>query len=317
MLGPLMGRDNVHVSLQLPDETWLNFVAPFEAAPPFWSLRFALSVSLMALAVAAFSIWVARRLTAPLRGFAHAAERLGVDVHAPPLPEQGTREVRQATRAFNQMQKRIRRFIDNRTQMFAAISHDLRTPITRLRLRAEFVEDPAQQAKMLADLDEMEAMISSTLSFARDEAGDEPRETVDLVALVARVCDDLADAGLAATFSGEGREPYSCRPIALRRAFSNLIENGANYGERARVSLSAQEGRVLVQIDDDGPGIPEDQMENLFKPFFRLEGSRSRETGGTGLGLTVARTVIRAHGGEITIHNRPEGGLRVEVVLPR
>lgn len=317
MIGDATLGRSLRVSLQLPDRTWLNFVAPTSAEAPFWSLRFVLSMLIMALAVVALSVWVVRRLTAPLAIFARAAERLGVDVNAPPLPETGPGEVRRAARTFNQMQQRLRRYIDDRTRMLAAISHDLRTPITRLRLRSEFVEDGEQQAKMLVDLDEMEAMIASVLTFARDDASAEPREMRDLVALVQSVCDDMADTGRLVAFHHEGRLALACRPVALRRALANVIDNAVKYGDRARVDLNATDERVTILIDDEGPGIPEGEMEKVFEPFYRLEQSRNRETGGTGLGLSVARSIIRAHGGDIVLGKRDEGGLRVEIVLPR
>jgi len=310
--------ETVMVSLSLPDKSWLNFTAPIEKPEPFWSLRFGLSVAVMLSAVAILSAMVVHHLTRPLATFARAAQRLGVDVKAPPLPESGPAEVRQATRAFNEMQNRIRRFVEDRTQMIAAISHDLGTPITRLRLRAEFVEDEEQRQKMLADLDDMEKMVFATLSFARDEAAREPQATLDLRTLLQRVCDDAGDAGHPVVLdTGEDAVPYGCRPVALRRAVSNLIDNAVKYGRQARVSLAQEADAVLITIDDDGPGIPEDRWEDVFKPFHRLEESRSRETGGTGLGLTVARTIFRAHGGDITLSNRDQGGLRVEVRLPR
>jgi signal transduction histidine kinase len=274
-------------------------------------------MSIMLVAVVILSVWVVRRLTARLATFARAAERLGVDVSAPRLPESGPREVRQAARAFNEMQRRIRRFVEDRTQMVAAIAHDLGTPITRLRLRAEYVGDEEQRRKVLADLDEMERMIASTLSFVRDETATEPRQTFDLVSLLQSVCDDLSDAGHTIGFHSEGRLPYECRPIALRRALTNVIENAVKFGNQAWVSLDARDDTVLIAIDDDGPGIPEQYHADVFKPFQRLEDSRSRETGGTGLGLTVARTIVRAHGGDITLNNRSEGGLRVNILLPR
>lgn len=310
--------ETLMVSLQLSDNSWLNFAAPIEAPEPFWSLRFALSMGVMLLAVGILSALVVRHLTRPLGTFARAAQRLGVDVKAPPLPESGPVEVRQAARAFNEMQDRIRRFVEDRTQMLAAISHDLGTPITRLRLRAEFVEDKEQRNKMLADLDDMEKMVFSALSFARDEAASEPHAMVDLRTLLQRVCNDMADAGHAVTLDiGDDAVPYGCRPAALRRALTNLLDNAIKYGRQARVSLDNDQQGLLIRIDDNGPGIPEELQEDAFKPFQRLEASRSRETGGTGLGLTLARTIIRAHGGDITLTNRSEGGLRVEVRLPQ
>jgi len=163
----------------------------------------------------------------------------------------------------------------------------------------------------------MERMIASTLGFARDDAASEPRETVDLVTLLQSICDDMADAGQPVELQAEGRLPYACRRVALRRAFANLIENAVKYGQRARISLEASDDKIMIWIDDDGPGIPDHWLEEAFKPFRRLEGSRSRDTGGTGLGLTVARSIVRAHGGDIALSNRAEGGLRVAVTLPR
>jgi signal transduction histidine kinase len=306
------------VSFQLRDGSWLNFAAPVQSPEPFWSLRFALSMAIMLLAVVVMSALVVRHLTKPLGTFARGAQRLGIDVKAPPIPESGPAEVRQATRAFNEMQSRIRRFVEDRTQMLAAISHDLGTPITRLRLRAEFVEDEDQKQKMLSDLDDMEKMVSSALSFARDEVASEPHARVDLKSLLQRVCDDMVDAGHAITLSiGDDAVPFACRPAALRRALTNIIDNAIKYGRQARVSMEDRRTEILVRIDDEGPGIPEELREEVFKPFRRLEASRSRETGGTGLGLTIARTIVRAHGGDVTLSKLPEGGLRVDVRLPR
>ena len=317
MMGDITLGQSFRISFRLSDETWLNFAAPTTAEAPFWSLRLVLSISVMAAAVVVLSIWIVSRLTAPLATFSRAAERLGMDVNAPPLPETGPREVRRATRTFNEMQQRIRRFIDDRTRMIAAISHDLRTPLTRLRLRSEFIEDEEQQRKMLTDLGEMEAMIGSVLSFARSEAVTEPSETLDLASLVQSICDGLRDTGASVAFGHDGRFSLAGRPLALRRALTNVIENAVKYGDRARVSLSESGADAVVRVDDDGPGIPESEAERVFEPFYRLELSRSRETGGAGLGLCVARTLIRAHGGDVVIRNREEGGLRVEITVPR
>jgi len=271
----------------------------------------------MLSAVAIFSAIFVRQLTRPLERFAQASQQLGVDVTAPPLPEKGPLEIRQATQAFNQMQRRIRRFVEDRTQMIAAISHDLRTPIVRMRLRAEFVDDAEQQQKMLADLEHMEKMVFSALSFARDDSAREPVAMVDFCSMLHRVCDDICDTGFQASLTiREETIACNCRPVALRRAFNNLVENAAKYGGEARVSVTQKDNAIVVTIDDDGPGIPQDRHEDVFKPFYRLEGSRSRETGGTGLGMTVARSIIRAHGGDIVLSNRDEGGLRMEVNLP-
>lgn len=308
----------VRVALPLVDGSWLVFTASDERTGPFNLVRFLVWMGLIGVMIALLSLWAARRLTAPLARFAAAAERFGVEADAAPLPESGPRELRVATHAFNRMQERLRRFIDDRTRMIAAISHDLRTPLTRLRLRAETIEDPEQQRKILADLAEMQAMIEATLAFARDDARKEPRTTVDLAELLCSLCEDRVDAGLLAEYQGPTHYPFACRPVALRRALGNLIDNALAYGEVARVSLEQTDaGHVTIRIDDDGPGIPQAEWEKVFIPFYRLETSRSRDTGGTGLGLSVARTVLRGHGGDIALQNRPEGGLRVLVTLPR
>ena len=260
--------------------------------------------------------WAAHRMTRPLRKFAYAADRLGVDVNAPPLPEKGSRELRNATRAFNQMQERLKRFIDDRTQMFAAISHDLRTSLTRLRLRSEFIEDEEQKAKALADLDEMEQMLSETLAFARDDNKTEATTKFDLGQLLHSLGDDLSDMGHTATYEGPAHAIFKGRPVALRRAFANLANNAVSYGKEVDIALSAAPDEVVVEFRDRGPGIPEDHREKVFAPFFRLETSRNRETGGTGLGMSVARNIARQHGGDIELLDRDGGGLIVRMVLP-
>ncbi len=283
-----------------------------------WSRGSIASTLLMAVAIGAFSWWASGWITAPLSGFARASERLGVDVNAPPLAEDGPEEVRTAARAFNQMQTRIRTFIEDRLRMLAAISHDLRGPITRLRLRIEQMDiDSGAQAKMLADLDEMAQMVDSSLAFAHDEATDEASQPVDLAALLETLCDDAVDAGRKAKFEWEGRLVYQGRPLAMKRLFANLIDNALRYGGGVTVRFSVDRERLRVFIDDRGPGIPESERENVFRPFFRLEKSRNKRTGGIGLGLGTARSIARAHGGDVALENRPEGGLRATVTLPR
>ena len=295
------------VSLEMTDGSWLNFLTPAFGAAPFWSSSAflpMLGATLVVILISVFAVW---RATAPLALFTRAAERLGRDVNAPALHETGPGEVRRAARSFNEMQGRLQNFVEDRTQMLAAISHDLRTPITRMKLRAEFVEDEEQRAKMLGDLDEMEAMIAATLSFARDDAANEERTQLDLAELLRSLSDD---------YSGEQSVAYVGAPLALKRAFANLIGNAVKYGGAAKVSLTESGDEIIVCIDDDGPGIPDGEREKVFTAFYRLEQSRSRETGGVGLGLAVVRSIVRAHGGEITLANRDEGGLRATVMLP-
>ncbi|WP_240002267.1 sensor histidine kinase [Oleisolibacter albus] len=307
----------IEVSRQLKDGTWMKFHAPVTATDALREPGFLASLAGSAAVAILLSAWVLGFTTRPLRRFAAAANRLGIDMNAPSLDEAGPREVRLAAAAFNKMQRRLRAFVEDRTRMLAAVSHDLRTPLTRLRLRAEFIDDEAVRDKMLEDLAEMEAMIGSTLAFARDEAGQEPIQPLDINAAVAKLVDDMRDSG-----NSVGLSPASAplqimgRRMALRRAFGNLIDNAVKYGTRAEVGITEAGDTVMVTIDDHGPGIPDAEFDNVFRPFFRLEASRSRDTGGTGLGLSVANDIIRAHGGEIRLANRPEGGLRVTVVLP-
>lgn len=305
------------ISYRLSDGSWLTFLTPPAPMQPLWGTRFFVPSVLSLLVLLAISAWAIQRSTKPLNRFALAAERLGLDVNAPPMDEAGPREVRSAAAAFNRMQRRLQAFVKDRTHMLAAISHDLRTPITRLRLRAEFVEDDEQRNKMLSDLDEMEAMIAATLQFARDDATAEPTGTLDLAGLVRELCADARQVGDDVTYTGMERLPFVGREVSLKRMVSNLIHNAVRYGERARVDLSNGDDTVCLSVTDDGPGIPLNMMDRVFDPFVRVEGSRSRETGGTGLGLTAVKTIAQAHGGQVDLQNLPDGGLLVRVTLPR
>ena len=307
----------VQVSLQLEDGTWLNFLAPFVEASQDVPARAVAFLLVAAVVVVALSIWAVRRLTEPLATLARAAERIGVDVHVEPLPESGARELRQASHAFNLMQERLQSFVRDRLQMIAAISHDLRTPITRLRLRAEFVDDEEQRRRMLADLADMEAMVDSTLAFAREEASTEARASVDLVSLVEGVCEDRPGVQVEVDPAVGGRLPCLCRPVAIRRCVANLVDNAVKYGRCARVRLGAGAACVELTIEDDGPGIPVEDQERVFLPFERLDAARTAGLGGSGLGLSIARTIARAHGGDVRLDNRAPGGLRVTITLPR
>ncbi|MFO1056394.1 MAG: ATP-binding protein [Dongiaceae bacterium] len=310
-------RPTLHVEVALADGTWLVIRAPAPPPPGFferWLVPWLVLIAVIAVAVA---LVAARRLTAPLARFAAAAERLGTEGTAERLPETGPTELRAATRAFNRMQERLSRFVEDRTRMLAAISHDLRTPLTRMRLRAELVEDPVQQAKMLNDIAEMEAMIGATLAFARDDPRREPAAEIDLAALLAEIAEENREAGRAVSFAGPARCPFPGRRLALRRALGNLVDNAVAYGETARIRLLPGRDEVTIEIEDDGPGIPAAARERVFAPFQRLDPSRNRDTGGVGLGLAVARNVARAHGGDIELADAPGGGLLARVILPR
>jgi signal transduction histidine kinase len=256
-------------------------------------------------------------VTAPLAGLAIAAERLGHDVSAPPLPEVGTIETRQAARAFNDMQIRLRTLIENRTRLLAAVSHDLRTPLTLLRLRAETVENHQERDRMLATISEMDSMIGMTLQFARDDGASERRKQVDLTAIVRSIVDEMSDAGLPVHMRIAPPILYKCQPAALKRAVRNLLDNAVKYGKSASAELHVALRSIEINIDDDGPGIPDAELSRVLEPFYRLDQSRSRETGGVGLGLAIAQGVVQAHGGTVTLLNRPFGGLRAKIVLPR
>ncbi|MBL8836279.1 MAG: HAMP domain-containing protein [Alphaproteobacteria bacterium] len=277
----------------------------------------ALWLLLVGTVVGLLSVWAARRLIVPLDQLAEATVRFGIDRDAPEMRESGPAELRAIARAFNEMRGRLKRFVDDRTQMIAAISHDLRTPLTRLKLRAEYIADEEQRRKLLGDIDQMEAMIAETLAFAGDDASREKRVPTDLAAMLASICDDLSDAGRSAGYAGPARLVATCQPTALRRAFTNLIENAATHGNAAHVTLADKGGMVEVVVADEGPGIPEDELEKVFAPFYRLERSRSRDTGGVGLGLAVTRTIVRAHGGDVRLANAATGGLIATVALPK
>lgn len=306
----------LRVAVQLVDATWTNMSIATRDRSTHGSFDFLASTSLMVLAVLVLSAFLVQIVTAPLRALGRSAERMGTDVGGASLQESGPDEVRQATRALNLLQDRIRTLIASRTQMFAAISHDLKTPITRLRLRADLLENGVQREKIVSDLDEMESMIASVLAFLREDSDKEQVQIIDLAALLRTICDDVIDAGRRVDASGIAPAEVRGKSLALKRAFTNLIDNACKYGGEAEVRLTTLDHQIRVAIDDRGPGIPEGEREKVFAPFYRIESSRSRTTGGTGLGLTAARSIVQSHGGDIALSDRPGGGLRVTVSLP-
>jgi signal transduction histidine kinase len=304
-------RSLMVISLRLNDGSWLNFATPPAPIKAVWNSRFFWPGALVVLAVVGICVWAVRLATQPLSLFAQAAERLGLDFNAKRLDETGPLEVRRAAKAFNLMQHRLQAFIKDRTHMLAAISHDLRTPITRLKLRAEFIEDDEQRSKMLNDLDEMEAMISATLQFARDDAANEPTQDLDLAQLLRDLIENSdIECQLPQTL------PFVGRPVGLKRLIGNLLGNAQRFGTRVEVELTQVEQNAVLTVTDDGPGIPADMLERVFDPFVRVEGSRSRDTGGTGLGLAAVKMITQAHGGTVELSNLESGGLQARVVLP-
>ncbi|MFZ1860777.1 MAG: ATP-binding protein, partial [Candidatus Competibacter sp.] len=220
-------------------------------------------------------------------------------------------------RAFNTMQERLIRYIEDRNRILAAVSHDLKTPITRLRLRTELLDDAPLREKFLTDLDDMQRMAQASLDFLRGGEDSEPLAPVDLNALLESLQEDAEDTGQAIRIDGATDRPLHCRPLALKRCLTNLLDNALKYGQRAEIAVQDTPARVTLRVRDQGPGIPETELERVFEPFYRLESSRSRDTGGTGLGLSIARNIARAHGGELTLRNHPRGGLEARVELPR
>ncbi|MBK1671593.1 hypothetical protein CKO28_26730, partial [Rhodovibrio sodomensis] len=313
---PLPDGELLTLSLRLPDGSWLNVERVLHPPIPQVIWPMALSLALSTLAVALAVALVVRRIVRPLNTLSDAADRLGRGEHLEPLPEEGPADVRRTTHAFNVMSDRLTRFVADRTRMLAAIAHDLRTPITGMRLRAEMIEEEETRARMLAGLNEMAEMTEAALAFAKADAQAEDSRRVDLASLVQSVCDDFADSGAAVTFDGPERLDHTCRPTALKRAVRNLIANAVRYGSSAAVTLARDETAITLSVADDGPGLPADQLERVFDPFVRLEESRNRETGGSGLGLSIARNIARAHGGDVTLRNRNAGGAAAHLTLP-
>jgi signal transduction histidine kinase len=279
--------------------------------------RLMLSLGLLLGAIVVLTLLAVRWVTKPLETLAVAAERLGEDIRRPPLDENGPVEASRAARAFNTMQRELVKFIDDRTRILAAMSHDLKTPITRLRLRAELLDDAPLRARFEADLDEMQAMVSRTLEVMRGLEKESKRVPVDVMALLHSLQDDMRVFGAEVEVEGAALTPYPGSPEALKRCLQNVIENAIKYGSSARVVVVDHAHELEIRIRDRGPGIPPAQLERVFEPFYRLEVSRNRESGGTGLGLTIARNLARAHGGELSLHNLGEGGLEAVLTLPR
>ena len=304
------------ISLRLPDHSWVNVNLFAATRPPNSGHGTLISTGLMGFGVILLSILIARWLTRPIRAVATAASALSPDGPISKVPEEGPREVRDLAVAFNEMQARIRELVVRRTQSLAAVSHDLRTPLTRLKLRIEDLGEPAVQHAISTDIDEMEQMIDATLSYLKGEETSEPARPLDLGALLGTIIDNARDAGHNAEIKAPHNLVIEGRLIGLKRAFSNLIGNALRFSTHVAVTAKPDGASIRVTIDDNGPGIPEDQLVAVLEPFVRLEHSRNRETGGVGLGLTIAKSNIDAHGGTLSLSNRPDGGLRVAVTLP-
>ena len=305
------------VSVRLPDSATLVYrvtrIAPGTPLPTSLMINVILLVVLLVIGL----YIVARSITRPLSRLATAADNLGRGVRQPKLPEQGARELRHAARAFNTMQDRLQRYLDSRTRVLAAMSHDLKTPLTRLRLQVETqIEDPVLQARFGKELDEMEGMVRGALALFRGLNDEEALEPVDVNLLLETVRGEFAEMGKDVAVEGRALEALPGKPQALKRCITNLVANAVSFGTRARIVVR-DGGQLEISVCDDGPGIPADELERVFEPFYRLESSRNRDTGGTGLGLSIARDVAQAHSGSLVLRNRTEGGLEALLVLPR
>lgn len=316
MRGAGIAPTRVRLSVPLAGGGWLNLTAHFQRMdlrePPILILTTLLSIAGVVAALA-FGLG---RITGPLRRLVVAADRIGRGEDMPSLPASGPREVRALSEAFAQMQARLTHLISDRTRMLAALGHDLRSPITALRVRAEMVDDDETRERMAATLDEMQEMVEATLAYARGVTAEEPTQSVDLAPFLSELAAEVSETGATVRLETAPSVTLPLRRTPIRRALRNILENAQRYGGGASVRLSIDGSLVRITVSDDGPGIAPEAIERVFDPYVRLESSRSRETGGTGLGLSIARSILRAHGGDVTLMNRPEGGLDAVIVLP-
>ncbi|MBW8191791.1 HAMP domain-containing protein [Neiella marina] len=320
LLVPSESAPIVTVQVPMPDEQWLllatlmpepyTLLEPLSFALPQWGF---MAISTLILAV--IVIITTRRLIRPLRQLAQAADLLGRDIDSPPIAESGSSEVTMAARAFNAMQDRLQRFIKDREALFSAISHDLKTPITRMRLRAELLEDDEHRERFIANLDELDLMVKGALQSVKDSDIHENPEPVDIDQLLATIKLDLASDSWRVRISGHAQQPFIGKPLALKRVLTNLIDNAINYGERVHVIVRERQDNLYLYFHDQGPGVPTLDRERVFEPYVRLDNSKNRE-GGSGLGLAIVRNIVHGHGGEIALNNHPHGGLVVRVLLP-
>lgn len=301
----------------LRDGTLVTFDTRLPAQTANWPYRLLLSLAVLLAAVIAVSLLAVRWVTRPLKTLADTADELGKNIHRPPLEERGPLEVVRAARAMNTMQARLIGYLDERTRVLAAMSHDLKTPLTRLRLRAALLEDPGLKAKVEADLDEMQSMLGDALDFLRGAGGGEPVQPVDMAALLESLQADMQELGGEVVIEGAPLKPFPGKPQALKRCLWNLLDNAVKYGKRARVAVNDNDQRLEIRIRDEGPGIPPSELGKVFEPFYRVESSRNRETGGTGLGLSIAKGIAEDHGGSLTLRNHAQGGLEATLALPR
>ena len=308
----------MYATVLLNDGVWITVESIVPARASRWVIRILRNLAIVDGVMVVLCFFAVRLVTRPLSVLASAAEDLGRNIDRPPLPERGANELVRASRALNMMQDRLKRYVDTRIKVLAAMSHDLKTPITRMRLRAEMLDDAHVKAKFVKDLDDLQQMVGATLDYMRGLAeGGETLQPIDVTALVSSLKEDAEEAGHTVTVSGDARSPVMGRAQALKRCLQNLIDNALAYGRRADIALRDEGGALTIAISDDGPGIPEADIERVFEPFYRVEGSRNRNTGGSGLGLSIARNIAQAHGGSVRLRNLARGGLEATLRIPR
>jgi signal transduction histidine kinase len=311
-------EDDRKVGIALPDGAMISAMIPLDQRQrPFWRGPWITTLLFAIISVTLLGLWAARALTAPLSSFAKAAEGFSLNSGAAPLPERGPEEIRSVARALNRMRERISTLIDDRTKMLAAISHDLRTPITRMRLRSEFIEDDAHRSRMLRDLDQMRSMLESVLSFLRNDRKLESMTLVDIASTLQLVTDQFVDMGHKVTYDGPEHAMATVRPDDLHRSITNLVENAVRFSAEATIRLIVSSDIVTIDVEDDGPGILDERKDVVLEPFVRGDDARNMdEVAGFGLGLSIARTIVLAHGGELSLNDRQPHGLIVRIQLP-
>lgn len=303
--------------VRLADGDWLVYAYSAHHGPGPWPGRLLLTLAILIGAIILVSLVAVRWVTRPLSRLSEAADALGRDIDRPPLPETGPVEARQAAQAFNRMQARVRAQLAERARILTAVSHDLKTPITRLRLRLEMLDDDTLKGKFGRDLEDMENLVNSTLDFMRGLEGREPVQPVDVLALIETIQADAEELGRQVNVSGRAFKPYPGRPRALRRCLENLVGNAVKYAGAAEIELEDGARQLVVRVLDRGPGIPDAELERVFEPYYRLDPARTAGLGGSGLGLGIARRLAESHGGTLTLANRPGGGLSATLTLPR
>jgi signal transduction histidine kinase len=310
-------RKVVYLSLQQADGRWLNGRLPVPRGEPWLIHQILLATSILFLLVFGVVIWIARRLARPLRDLAAAAEAFGGRVAPQPVEPRGPSDIRRAIEAFNAMNRRTVALFDEKDRMLGAIGHDLRTPLASIRIRAEAMGPEQERERLISTVAEMHGTLEDILVLARTGRAREEARSMDLAALADAVVEEYRERGAPVAFEGEARAVLAVQSNLLRRALRNLVDNALAYGATARVRVEEVPSEIRLVVDDEGPGIPDDRLEEVLEPFHRLEGSRSRESGGAGLGLAIAQAVALAHGGRLALANRPERGLSAAIILPK